>query len=63
MKAQGRKVLVDNAPLHILGEELSNIRVSFLPKNTTSVLQPLDMGVIRAFKAYYKPLFLKHLIN
>ena len=64
MKAQGRKILllVDNAPSHILGEELSNVQVSFLPKNTTSVLQPLDMGIIRAFKAYYRSVFLKHFI-
>ena len=38
-------LLVDNAPSHIT-KEYSNIRVQYLPPNTTSKLQPLDKGII-----------------
>ena len=34
-------LLIDNAPAHVIGE-YSNIRIQFLPPNTTAKLQPLD---------------------
>ena len=47
LKMCGRKVLllVDNAPTHV-DIELSNVHVHFLPPNTTSHLQPLDVRFI-----------------
>ncbi|KAL7319909.1 hypothetical protein PS15m_012296 [Mucor circinelloides] len=39
-------ILVDNASVHKLTEEFSNIKLIFLPANTTSKLQPLDAGII-----------------
>ena len=47
-------LLVDNAPGHpqTLGAD-SDIEVMFLPPNTTSLIQPLDQGIIATFKAYY----------
>lgn len=57
MIRQDRKVLlfVDNASCHKLdkGVELQNVKIYFLPANTTSIIQPLDQGIIRAFKAHY----------
>lgn len=52
-----RKVLllIDNAPSHITNT-MSNIRIQFLPPNTTSKLQPLDQGVIRSVKCHYRRL-------
>lgn len=45
-------LLVDNAPGHPQIDH-PNVKLMFLPANTTSILQPLDQGVIAAFKAYY----------
>ena len=55
-------VLLDNAPAHPAKEQLvahnGRIRVMFLPPNTTSVIQPMDQGVIHATKLIYRRLFL-----
>lgn len=55
MRRQRRHVLLlmDNAPSHII-PELTNVKVHFLPPTTTSHLQPLDAGIIAAFKARYR---------
>ena len=47
-------MLMDNAPSHIIPETLTHIRCEFLPPNTTSHLQPMDAGIISAFKAHYR---------
>ncbi|KAM4688516.1 tigger transposable element-derived protein 1-like [Discoglossus pictus] len=48
-------LLLDNAPGHptSLDDLHPNVKVVFLPLNTTSLLQPMDQGVISTFKAYY----------
>ena len=56
MALHGRKIvlLVDNATVHRSTKDYSNLKVVFLPKNTTSLIQPLDQGVIRTMKSYYR---------
>lgn len=48
-------LIVDNAPSHPvhLADLHPNVRVIFMPPNTTSLIQPMDQGVIAAFKLYY----------
>ena len=44
-------LIIDNAPSHIWKtEEFPNLDIVTLPPNTTSKLQPLDAGIIAAFK-------------
>jgi len=56
MKTFGRKILLllDNAPIHPKDFEMSNIELFYFPPNTTSLIQPLDQGIIKVFKDYYK---------
>ena len=67
MKSQNRNVilLIDNAPCHPLDlkGKFLNINVCFLPKNTTSRLQPLDAGIIQNFKVKFLKLLLKFVIS
>jgi hypothetical protein len=48
-------LILDNAPGHptYLDDHSDDVRVVFLPPNTTPLLQPMDQGVIKAFKTYY----------
>lgn len=45
---------MDNCGAHGSVPNLEAIRLEFLPPNTTSVLQPMDQGVIRNIKAHYR---------
>ena len=69
VKNSNRKVLllVDNAGGHNISTETkikcTNIRIEYLLANTTSVLQPLDGGIIRAFKAHYRSLLVNFLVE
>ena len=69
MKKQNRNILllIDNAPVHIIREEiaekLDNVKVEFLPPNTTTFLQPCDAGIIHSFKCKYRALFVQNRIK
>ena len=53
---ENRKIalIIDNCPAHPAIADLSNVKLNFLPPNTTSVSQPLDQGVIKCLKAFYR---------
>ena len=63
---QDRKVIIflDNAMCHpesMIGQFLQ-IKIIFLPKNTTSRLQPLDVGIIQNFKVKNQKMLVKYLL-
>ena len=55
LRIEGRFILLlaDNAPGH-KEVTLTNIHVEYMPKNTTSLIQPADAGIIKCFKGEMK---------
>lgn len=63
MAALNRKVLIllDQAPCHPkIMECFDNIEFLFFPKNATSHIQPLDLGIISSLKRHYKSILARH---
>ncbi|KAL4091479.1 hypothetical protein QTP88_026166 [Uroleucon formosanum] len=53
---------MDNCSAHNnIGDlELPNVKIVYFPPNCTSRLQPLDQGIIAAFKRYFKTRLVRH---
>ena len=56
LRIQQRNILLllDNCTAHLPNVELTNIRLSFFPPNTSSVLQPCEQGIISVAKAHFR---------
>jgi hypothetical protein len=56
--AQKRKILlfVDNCPAHpkSVQAKLKNVKLEYFPPNLTALLQPMDQGIIKNLKGYYR---------
>ena len=67
MKKQNRKIVLfmDNVGSHKTenSSRLTNVRIEFLPANTTAKIQPLDQGIIRSFKALYRREIINELLH
>ncbi|CAG8643251.1 3127_t:CDS:2, partial [Acaulospora morrowiae] len=44
-------------------QRLTNIKVEFLPPNTTAHLQLMDAGIIKSFKAKYQEKYIRRILN
>lgn len=63
---QKRKVLlfIDNCPAHPKNiQNLTNIELVYFPPNLTSVLQPMDQGIIQNLKQHYRRKILMKVIS
>lgn len=64
MKKEKRKIvlLVDNCSAHNNAPKLDNVELCFFPPNCTSIIQPLDMGIIKNFKVKYRTKLIERVI-
>ncbi|XP_035209273.1 tigger transposable element-derived protein 1-like [Stegodyphus dumicola] len=56
-------LLMDCAGSHATDLQYDGVQIEFLPPNTISLIQPMDQGVIRAFKALYTRSTMEGLIS
>ena len=58
-------LFIDNATVHHCDFHTSKmqLKVIFLPPNTTALIQPMDQGVISAFKRNYKSVYTRRLLT
>ncbi|KFZ16898.1 hypothetical protein V501_02019 [Pseudogymnoascus sp. VKM F-4519 (FW-2642)] len=57
---------MDNFSAHLTAVEFTpppNIRICWLPKNSTSRFQPLDQGIIQSFKSHYRRQWLSYMLE
>ena len=56
-------LVLDNASCHSKELDHPNVKIVFLPPNCTSLIQPLDQGIIQTFKMYYTRQFFQTIFD
>lgn len=62
---QNRRIVlfIDNCTAHNTIRVMENVKVVFFPPNMTSVVQPMDQGVIKNFKHFYRRLVVQNILS
>lgn len=65
LQPQSRKVLllIDNCKPHPRLDCLNNIQMEFLPPRTTALVQPMDMGIIKNLKTFYRTRLVNYVLE
>ena len=65
LRMRNRKIVLlqDNFSGHIIPDGLQNIRIVNFKPNLTAHVQPMDQGIIKSFKAYYRAKFVQCAVN
>jgi len=64
MRVSNKKILlVDNASSHVNIQNLSNVKIVFIPAKMTSHIQPMTCGFIHSFKIIYRIFLVELLIK
>jgi hypothetical protein len=65
LQCKSRKVLLDHdkCAAHPRLDSLKNIQLEFLSPNTTSLVQPIDMGVIKNLKTFCRAKLADHILE
>jgi hypothetical protein len=65
LQRQSRKVLLllDNCAAHPSFDRLNNIHLDFLPSRTTALVQPIDMGIIKNLKTFYRARLVNYILE
>ena len=64
-KRKNRKIFlfIDNCTAHKTIPAMENVTVVFFPPNMTSVVQPMDQGIIKNLKHFYRCLLVQHILT
>lgn len=64
-RKQNRNILlfIDNCTAHKSIPLMDSVKVIFLPPNMTSVVQPMDQGIIKNLKHFYRCLLVRNLLT
>lgn len=56
-------LFIDNCPAHPKIDNLRSLKLMFFPPNVTSVLQPMDQGIINSVKVHYRKMLISEKIK
>lgn len=65
LRRSNRKILLllDNCSAHVEISNLSNICIEYFPPNLTSVMQPMDQGIILNLKTFYRRFMIEKILS